>query len=1640
MTTNPTRENGDADIAANWNFVTEFPELPPALIERPHLLRPIVDILSAEAPILFLESEAGDGATFFLAQFCLAYPEHTFSLFIKPASKLTYSLDYLRLVLAEQFNWCLHGEGLGKDRITESEYSALSLKLARKYKASTLYFVVDGLHQIPAEDKVVIGQVFSELLPTGFPRCRFIISGLQSELGRYVHDSVKSRYYQLMKFSIDECRTFLSETGIKEGDCEKVYELCKGGSPGRLAVVRRLLLGGTSLSDILERDPGKYLEFVKLEFDCIKSLSDEGRLLVANVAYSKVSQTIAELSDVCQIDSDTISSLLVNCAFLKSSPSGHIEFISETHRLYASRQLEPLKRQALEQQLRYFERHPKSEAALRFLPTYLETLNRSEAIFELLCNDHYGDLLEKTQSFSALKAQAEMAAKSALAMQRTQEVFKFSLHKSIFASASSAEGTSARVRALVALGKTNAALALANTEATKEDRLALLSTFARRLAERSGKIDPELLDYIGRLIKEVDFTSLGDKALKIAADVLIFDPDSAIGIIESAVRGSAAATRDAAFAELSLSASIAKLKHKSKIEDKARARITDESLQQIAHSFELIAGQLDSSALNAILSKMPPAHQIHFLRSFVNIKRKDPRILDLVELGLDIIIKEAEYTPRAKDLAELCAPFVSPLDDHVRLRKVVARIQSQLGLVGRAAQSRDMTVLQMRLAAGEYQYDRIAARDRVAEACYSALEIKTPEVQMECLAVILGVLAKLDKDGAFEQKDGFRAVIKSELGRLIEIVLRDTADHISTVLPVLKVLAADDCQEALALAQRLNAEYRRDLAYQTVARVLVAQPFTSRRLESVGFALSNISNADMRSRATEGLLGGLDANQDKAEWVARLDSLREHLMRGYQLSRWDCWMLKASAGSEVEYKKDLFVERTKEALQRAASFTEEAELNFRTAEALAEVDIELAEHYYNEGLRVGAATPFASRSRTRLLELCLSLVGRSMASLARVNALDDDKISRHEALVDKLPGIISRVRVLNEFAERMWCANREDLAKKVVSGQLRVQLEQARSTHPSVGRMALGIALPSMCAAHQSLALNMLKELPDVEADSSLNDAAMLKMRHLAGQEPDAGGKFDHTRIQSEDVYDIIDLIEHMRTDWTIYSTMKALVDAINDKVNRTKFTSTQKADWSARLKIVVDEKLPDRKNIAHSGYKIVCMALVYSLADSQWSQWESLISQAEAIPNGADRGYIFVTLAVALPSKYRGFHRQELLKRGLEEIRKIPSPVDRLSHLQTYAQDAHANDAVASARECVKEAMKLSLELEDHARVAEHRRELIDLADQIDPGFADELIEMVDDDPARAELKTQAKRVAALAKVKREMADAKQLKDANACDLELLPAAAWKNLGALEAGRLEVKSPEVMTQYVTQSAAGTLWEAYPVLAWHLTNMERKYLQVEDVKTQLTPLCEALMLSTELTESVLRRVASRGAIVREEASDEGLLVRRRSRAEAITYIERWLQENAREEIIYCDPYFSSKDIQFLRLCLANAPECRIQIIASKPQLIKQGEMDEEPFLRAWREQSDQSPPETEVVAPAYVDTPEKHVVHDRWVLTKGAGLRLGTSFNSLGDGKLSEISEVAPERVNDLAAQLGQYLARQRVVDAAKIQYSTFTL
>ena len=69
-----------------------------------------------------------------------------------------------------------------------------------------------------------------------------------------------------------------------------------------------------------------------------------------------------------------------------------------------------------------------------------------------------------------------------------------------------------------------------------------------------------------------------------------------------------------------------------------------------------------------------------------------------------------------------------------------------------------------------------------------------------------------------------------------------------------------------------------------------------------------------------------------------------------------------------------------------------------------------------------------------------------------------------------------------------------------------------------------------------------------------------------------------------------------------------------------------------------------------------------------------------------------------------------------------------------------------------------------------------------------------------------------------------------------------------------------------------------------------------------------------------------------------------------------------------------------------------------------------------------------------------YLKHDRWWLSKGGGLRIGTSFNSLGKTQDSSITRISGSEAEFLEIDVDQYLIyKKREYNSERLRYLSFT-
>jgi hypothetical protein len=176
---------------------------------------------------------------------------------------------------------------------------------------------------------------------------------------------------------------------------------------------------------------------------------------------------------------------------------------------------------------------------------------------------------------------------------------------------------------------------------------------------------------------------------------------------------------------------------------------------------------------------------------------------------------------------------------------------------------------------------------------------------------------------------------------------------------------------------------------------------------------------------------------------------------------------------------------------------------------------------------------------------------------------------------------------------------------------------------------------------------------------------------------------------------------------------------------------------------------------------------------------------------------------------------------------------------------------------------------------------------------------------------------------------------------------------------------------------------------------------------------------------------------------ESVIIPIGGREDGKRFIRNWFSKESFKYLKICDPYFGPDDLEILKVILSLQPNIKVQVLTShKHQLqVLAGRVQESAYRDAWYALvSDQSPPDTDIYV---VGTKSSGAlpIHDRWWVTDKGGIRMGTSYNSLGTKQDSEISLLSPEEANNREEDIDNYILRKiRVHNGERILFSSFTL
>ncbi len=436
---------------------------------------------------------------------------------------------------------------------------------------------------------------------------------------------------------------------------------------------------------------------------------------------------------------------------------------------------------------------------------------------------------------------------------------------------------------------------------------------------------------------------------------------------------------------------------------------------------------------------------------------------------------------------------------------------------------------------------------------------------------------------------------------------------------------------------------------------------------------------------------------------------------------------------------------------------------------------------------------------------------------------------------------------------------------------------------------------------------------------------------------------------------------------------------------------------------------------------------------------WGGLVQEVRSIPNTADRALVSCWTTELLHDLDRK-GALDLLLAAEGDLTLIPDEIDRLTRLESIASAYKSLGERREASRAITAAFNATQLMGDDQRVWELQDRIIEKANAISPELASSLTPLIDDEVRRYSLeeKTYSRQL------ELRPADIAKQADEGFWVIQTNARAAFHLRRSLAGGRTGTQSADVASVWLLRSIGGGFPQVMQCIAWVCENAERagwpesQRLEMSAAVLQAVSLARLLSAASAGEPVAAGESLQAGRLPRQVA-----LVGVGDRTDALSRIAQWMLEDGSDVFMLVDPYFSVRDVEFLRLIPGGS---RLHVIAGlDAQRGLHNERHPAPaeleaaYSTAWGQRYDDAPPPTDVTLLGTASG--RCPLHDRYVLTKRGGIQLGTSVSGLGGRESSMTTLDAATAKAIWAEAVGPWVTPPNgLLDGERVRIYTFSL
>lgn len=1577
----------------------DLPELPIHHLPRKNYVKWLKDRLSVERKVIVIKGAEGSGKTTLIKEFIHSYPDQCFSFFMgadywsaSPNLFLHEMCDQMRTVLGEMPN------SDKSKSFTEINQDFMTLyreigKQARRNNKS-YYFVIDGLDLVKANNFEIS---IIQLLPYDPPNGVYLIaSSKQDTIIPFKHEE-----FHIQNFSYPDTEHYLSDLNISQDQVKKIYDACDG-MPGYLAELRSEVESGKCLDTLLQNLPIGFRNLLERKWDLFQRGSIEKSIdLLAIIAFSNIK---VDMSMVSQISGNSLNevaeAIKENDFLIVDKTSQSIEFSSDAHKKFVSEKLIN-RRESIELRfIKYLETKPYDETSINYLPELYKKVNDYEALKNYITSEHIIRVLQTKHDLDVLYKNLKIVSDVAYHNHDWQNLSKYSILCSILKTLSTRRIGEGEIDALLSLGDVQNAINRADQAILPEDKLQLLAKICYGLKKKEIKPPDEITRKIEDLVLQVEPKLISqDRVIDIAADLFHVNPNAASELLRRVGASVDGKMMDIVLAVLSI-----RLDDEPNSAVMLSSMISNNSIRDIAKVNSPIIGKLDpDEVIFEAKYTTDVSMKLYILRSWCNVNRKNPKALKVVEFALEIMTNSTEYSPSMRHLRQIAEPLLSCKTDEIC--SIIERIDI-LKNTAIVTPADEKVRLELLLASIETTNEIEGGITRIYQTYLDLDNIPDLDIRCYCRARFLISYPNI-KPGDTVFIDEIRQAVENDFYTLTN----NSAYQFDITKKIFRAITSVDPYLALAFAERLNTIGNRDKAYYEIMSVYLDYYYENINLTFLEEIINSLSEKEKRDWAIVILFRNLSEKNalnvfpENCRFIEDIKMFNDPCDQCYAYSYIATYYAATGQFEKLNISLDLLYK----SWERIDKLWVKVEIGFNILSIIGERANNHSKDFYSQITKLKNETPLAEATIVEVYINTITLLIRTLPDILK--SKDSFKyIKNLNDAISLIPSfsvqsfLFSKVS-LYYFANEKKTEGESYVKEKVIKCLESISdIEEKNSTIVKIA--------PALYLYERTIFENEIMNLSLSKKELAIFRVIQYLLSKRSPDDPVDLENLSHEQDHST-IFQVLKLIKELHSDWVISRSIELVIDVIctreNSRDNHEIVIFIEKISLTIanQLKEMIDLQLPDKENISHNGYKLLCQGLLIRLrsaalrknarAKSDWYKIaptaKELIQSVKGIDNLADKAFLMARIGamVYFEDSNLGISSLELSKDYVLSINNQKDRTDRLTILAESWNKIHdSKSSLFFLKEAFNSAQLLNWDPSRDAVISK----ILEIAHSIDPEFASSLTSTIDNPISRDRYNKSLQIIELHNKPNELDVTGKTMEDVS----ELVGGGAYKLLESFCTGRGYAQSEKVVCDWLKNSKDSTYKDAFNVYSWAIENnlAMNKRVSLPQMESFFSYLLENLELIRQIGETLSSIKNSKFTYplsMPYTKSDLEIFYMDKAMKDNI---ERCLSEFDDVNVKIYDAYFSYQDLAILKY-IKSSNSVYIFTLWKTQRGVKIGDREIEKLYKSkWSEISDQPPPTTNIYIVGIISNGDGPI-HDRYILGGKKGISIGTSIGGTGN-------------------------------------------